>query len=98
MVTRSRTGIVKHNLKYALLVTNDSNVEPSCFSQAVKQAAWRKDMGAEFDALQLNEVWSLVPTRPRMNILLNKWIFKIKRRPDGSVDRYKACLVANGFH
>jgi len=33
-----------------------------------------------------------------MNILSNKWIFKIKRRLDGSVDRYKVRLVANGFH
>jgi len=53
-------------------MTNDSDVEPSCFSQAVKQASWRKAMGAEFDALQLNGTWSLVPARPRMNILPNK--------------------------
>jgi len=79
-------------------VTNDSDVEPSCFSQVVKQAAWRKAMGAEFDALQLNGTWSLVPARPRMNISPNKWVFKIKRQPDGSVDRYKARLVANEFH
>ena len=25
-------------------------------------------------------------------------MFKIKRKSDGSIDRYKACLVANGFH
>ena len=55
-------------------------------------------MGAEFDALQLNRTWSLVPARPHMNILPNKWVFKIKQQPVGSVDRYKACLVVNGFH
>jgi len=72
MVTKSRTRIVKPNPKYALLVTNDYDVEPSCFSQAVKQAAWRKTVGAEFDALQLNGTRSLVPARPHMNILPNK--------------------------
>jgi len=33
-----------------------------------------------------------------MIILPNKWVFKIKQRPDGSVNQYKARLVANGLH
>lgn len=33
-----------------------------------------------------------------MNVLPNKWIYKIKRRSDGSIECYKARLVANGFH
>lgn len=27
-----------------------------------------------------------------------KWVFKLKKNLDGSVSRYKACLVAKGFH
>jgi histone deacetylase 1/2 len=26
-----------------------------------------------------------------------QWVFKIKRNPDGSIDRYKGCLVAIGY-
>lgn len=39
----------------------------------------------------------MVPCPPNMNIVGSKWIFKVKRNPDGSVSRYKARLVAQGF-
>jgi hypothetical protein len=31
------------------------------------------------------------------NIVGSKWIFKTKHRPDGSVEKHKACLVVRGF-
>lgn len=32
------------------------------------------------------------------NIVGCKWVFCIKRHPDGSISKYKARLVAKGFH
>lgn len=32
-----------------------------------------------------------------MTVIDCKWVFKIKRRADVTIDRYKAPLVANGF-
>lgn len=55
-------------------------------------------MALEFSALQRCGTWSLVPYHPNMNLLPNKWVFKIKRRADGSIEKHKARLVANGFH
>ena len=55
-------------------------------------------MNVKFDALLHNGTWSLVPTHPSMNIVGCIWVFKLKHKPDGSIDRHKACLVAKGFN
>ena len=55
-------------------------------------------MAAEFDALQQNGTWSLVPPRPNMNKVGCKWVYKLKHRANGSIERYKARPVAKGFH
>lgn len=73
-------------------------IEPTCFSQAIKQVEWREAMATEFNALQVSGTWSLVPPKASMNVLPNKWVFCIKRKSDGSIEWYKARLVANGFH
>jgi hypothetical protein len=54
-------------------------------------------MDSEFEALQRNKTWHLVPPRKGINIIDCKWVYKIKRKPDGTVDRHKARLVAKGF-
>jgi hypothetical protein len=72
--------------------------EPTCFSQASKHLAWRAAMNAEFDALLKNGTWSLVPSLPSMNIAGSKWVFRIKGKANGEIERYKAPLVAKGFH
>ena len=95
MVTRSRAGTFKPNPKYALNVTYDPTLlEPTCYTQTAKYEEWRKAMGVEFNAFQQSGTWSLVPATSDMNILPNKWVFKIKKRSDGTIERYKARLVA----
>lgn len=55
-------------------------------------------MQAEFDALHHNNTWDLVSRSSDQNLVGCKWVFRIKRNPDGSIDRYKARLVVKGFH
>ena len=55
-------------------------------------------MSAEYDALVKNFTWKLVPSSSVQNVVGCKWVFRIKRNPDGSVARYKARLVAKGFN
>ena len=73
--------------------------KPSDFCIALSSPHWGAAMEAEFTALQHNKTWWLVPLPPRsgVNIIDCKWVFKIKRKADGSIDRYKARVVAKGF-
>ena len=34
---------------------------------------------------------------PGKSVVGCKWIYKIKTRSDGSIEHYKACLIAKGF-
>ena len=51
----------------------------------------------EINAQIRNGTHELVPPRLDQNVVGCKWIFTIKYLPDGSVNRYKARLVARGF-
>ena len=72
--------------------------DPTSFSRAVKHSAWRYAMAEEFHAFLENDTWELVPRTPSMNVVGCKWIFKTKFSSDGSVQRYKARLMALGNH
>ena len=58
---------------------------------------WREATEQEYHALIRNETWTLVPPPPRVNVIDSKWVFKVKKHSDGSIERYKARLVARGF-
>jgi hypothetical protein len=44
-----------------------------------------------------NSTWHLVPLQQGRNVIDCKWVFKVKHKVDGSLDRYKAHLIAKGF-
>ena len=55
-------------------------------------------MFEEYDALIRNGTWELVSPTGITNLVGCKWVFRIKRNSNSSIDRFKAHLVAKGFH
>lgn len=53
-------------------------------------------MKEELDALQQNHTWDIVPCASNIKPIGCKWIYFIKLKSDGSLDCYKARLVALG--
>lgn len=81
------------------MVASTEQKDPSSVAE-VKSAAdkvkWEKAMEAEMESLRSNEAWELVEPLPDYKIVGSKWIFKRKVDADGTVERFKARLVAQG--
>jgi Reverse transcriptase (RNA-dependent DNA polymerase) len=54
-------------------------------------------MSKEIQALAANSTWTMVSRPANHNIVDCKWIYRIKRHADGSIDQYKARLVAKSY-
>ena len=53
-------------------------------------------MQDEYNAFIDSKTWELVPHPPNANIIRSLWIFRHKKKSDGSFERHKACLVGDG--
>ena len=54
-------------------------------------------MTSEMKSLEENDVWELVQLPEGRKALGSKWVYKVKTDENGSIERYKARLVAQGF-
>lgn len=97
MITRSKAGIFKPKIYTSQITLPLAHIEPDSVEKAMTIKEWKEAMDEECAVLIKNQTWSLVPYSPEMNIVDNKWVFRVKYNQDGSVQRHKARLVAKGF-
>jgi len=84
----------------ALLSQGITDTDPLTYEEAMNRPdkdLWKKAIEEEFDSINKNNVWTIVDKPLGKNIVSTKWIFKIKKNPEGDIQRYKARLVARGF-
>ena len=75
MITRAKSGFSQPRLDPRVLLTHS---EPKSVKQVVADVHWKGAMQDEFDALQKNATWSLVPLPPHKNVIGCKWVFRLK--------------------
>lgn len=68
--------------------------EPSNFSEANKYSVWIYAMKAEINALEENSTWSFTYVAVGKTFADYQWVFKVKLKSNGTLDRHKARLVA----
>jgi len=80
----------------AMVATND---EPTYREALVgpEVMQWRQAMQEEYKTLVDNGTWSIVERPKDKNVIGSKWVLRIKRNADGTVNKFKARLVAQGF-
>ena len=74
--------------------------EPQTYHEAISSANstyWQVAMDREYASLLENQTWDLIEKPSDRKPVRNKWVCKVKYKPNGEVDKLKARLVAKGF-
>ncbi|GJT45465.1 retrovirus-related pol polyprotein from transposon TNT 1-94 [Tanacetum coccineum] len=72
--------------------------KPNSYQEAIKDKGWVEAMDKELDALERNHTWELTTLPAGHKPITSKWVFKIKYKSDGTLERLKARLVVRGFN
>ena len=79
------------------MIASQDNDEPKTVQEALSSFVsdeWMKAMNNEMESMRTNQVWDLEDLLLGRKAIGNKWVLKIKCKADGSIERYKARLVA----
>lgn len=70
---------------------------PKDVQEALEVHEWSKTVMEEMKALKKHGTWDVVELPKEKRTVGCKWVFTVKCKADGSVERYKARLVVKGF-
>ena len=84
----------------ATLARIETMPDPKTYAEAMKRPdadLWDAACEVEKKSFEIMGVYDVVPRPKNRKILGSKWVLRIKRGPDGAIQKYKARVVAQGF-
>ncbi|KAL2238004.1 UNVERIFIED_CONTAM: Retrovirus-related Pol polyprotein from transposon RE2 [Sesamum indicum] len=90
--------IQSSHIHKCLHASAENPVEPKSFKEAVQKKEWKVAMENEIKTLEENKTWDITKLPKDKKAIGCKWIYKLKLKQDGKIDRYKARLVAKGYN
>jgi hypothetical protein len=97
---RYQYGFVGLPNEYGFISLLDDREEPKSYKEATQSHRWEQwqtAMKDELNSLTKNGTWEFVNKPKDRSALRGKWVYKLKRGPNGEVVRHKARLVVKGF-
>ena len=85
--------LTNYHCYFALATLHESHT----YHETSTNPFWQQAMTDELDALHKTHTWDMTTLLPGKSAVGCKQVYKIKIWADGSVERYKACLVTKGF-
>ncbi|RVW18996.1 Retrovirus-related Pol polyprotein from transposon RE1 [Vitis vinifera] len=75
----------------------DMSAIPNSVQEALADPRWKATMNEEMKLLQKNETWELRECPPGKKPVRCCWIYTVKYKVNGGIERFKARLVAKGY-
>ena len=77
--------------------SEQEEVAPSSFNEAVEDKRWRDSMTAEFKALKNRGCWRVIKTPQGVRLIKSKYVYRLKKDWTGNVVKRKSRIVVQGF-
>ena len=81
----------------SFLISLDAIVIPNTVEEALNDPKWKEAMLEEMKALNKNQTWDIVSRPKGVKPVGCRWIVNLKYKADGTLEMYKAQLVAKGY-
>ncbi|KAH9141879.1 hypothetical protein AeRB84_013996, partial [Aphanomyces euteiches] len=102
---KSELLVAKENLEHKtacskLAIPASTVPVPRSYAEAKASKFWPHWLNAiksEFNSLITNGTWKYIKGKSHDRLLSTTWVFRVKEKEDGSIDRFKARLVVRGF-